>query len=178
MALPDYLRHSAGTQGIWGEAGAAGVTATLSLDALANAKARMGASVDLGASWRQLYYVELVVETGTAPTAGTTVDAYLACSQDGTNWPGGVTGSDASYKDAEENEWVAQLGRPASTLIATNDANAVQRQAPVIWIPKGRYVAPVIHNLLGQAFRDETAATDNDSRLILTPVNSLIQDAE
>jgi len=171
MTLPDYLQLTAGTQVVWGEAGGSGVTDTLSLDALADTKARMGAAVDLGANWLQQYYLELRVETGTAPTAGQIVNAYLACSQDNTNWPAGVTGSDAAYKDTEETEWVVQLGRPAVTLFATADGNVVQIQTPVIWIPKGRYVTPVVHNLLGQAFRDETTASDNDSRLILTPVN-------
>lgn len=171
MSITGYSVYTAGTQVIWGESGASGVTDTLSFDALADTKARMGDSVDLGADWMQLYYLELWIESGTAPTAGEVVDAYLACSQDGSNWPGGVTGSDAAYKDSEESEWLVQLGRPATTLIATNDGNTVMKQAPRIWIPKGRYVAPVVHNQLGQDVRDETTATDNDSRLILTPLN-------
>jgi hypothetical protein len=177
MALPDYFTQNAETAHVWGEAGASGVTATLSLDALASAAARMGASVDLGANWRQLYFVDLIVESGTAPTAGTTVDLYLACSHDNTNWPGGVTGSDAAYKAGEEAEWAKQLGGIAAQLIATNDSNTVQRQQPVIWIPKGRYVTPVVHNQLGQAFRDEATATNNDSRVILTPVSVKVQDS-
>lgn len=177
MALPDYFTQDAGTQVIWGEAGASGVTATCSLDALGSTNARMGAAVDLGANWRQMYFVDLIVESGTAPTAGTTVDLYLACSHDNSNWPGGVTGSDAAYKNGEESEWVKQLGGIAAQLIATNDSNTVQRQQPVIWVPKGRYVVPVVHNLLGQAFRDEATATNNDSRVILTPVNVKVQDS-
>jgi hypothetical protein len=47
----------------------------------------------------------------------------------------------------------------------------------VIWIPKGRYVTPVVHNQLGQAFRDEATATNNDSRVMLTPVSVKVQDA-
>lgn len=177
MALPDYFTLAQGTAVIWGEAGASGVTNTLSLDALASTKARMGASVDLGAAWQQLYLVILIVESGTAPTAGLTVDLYLPCSYNGTNWPGGVTGSDAAYKDSEESEWVKQLGGMASQLIATNDANTVQIQQARLWTPKGRYIAPVVHNQLGQAFRDETTATDNDSRVILVPLQSLVQDS-
>jgi hypothetical protein len=176
MALPDSFVLSQGTPVVWGEAGASGVTATLSLDALASTKARMGAAVDLGATWQQLYIVELRVETGTAPTAGTTVDLYLACSTDNSNWPGGVTGSDAAFNDAEESEWAKQLGGIASQLIATADGNTVQKQQGRLWTPKGRYVTPVVHNLLGQAFRDEVTATDNDSRVILTPLNSTVVD--
>ena len=77
MALPDYVEITQGTAVVWGEAGASGVTATLSLDALANGAARQGASVDLGANFADEYIVELRVETGTAPTAGNTVELYL-----------------------------------------------------------------------------------------------------
>lgn len=164
---------SAGTQIVWGESGASGVTDVLSLDALANGAARMGDVVDLGASWLQEYFVELVVESGTAPTAGTTVLLYLACSQDGTNYPGGVTGSDGAYKAGEETEWLKQLGIPASVLNATNDADTTQRQQPRIWVPTGRHVVPVVFNQLGQAFRNRATNSDNTSRVILTPVNSI-----
>lgn len=173
MATLDRFILTQGTSVIWGESGGSGVTNTLSLDALASTKARMGAAVDLGANWNQLYVVEFRVETGTAPTAGTTASLYLASSVDNSNWPGGVTGSDAAYKDGEETEWLVQLsGAFVCSLIATNDANTVQKQAGVLWTPKGRYVTPVVHNQLGQAFRDEGTASNNDSRVVLTPLNS------
>ena len=178
MALPDSFRQTQGTSVVWGEAGAAGVTDTLSLDGLASTKARMGAAVDLGANFHQRYAVQLRVESGTAPTAGTgRVALYLASSFDGSVWPAGVTGSDAAYKDGEEAEWLAQLaGGYVMDLIATNDGNALQIQTPVIWVPPARHVVPVVYNLLGQAFRDETTATDNDSRVILTPLDQVVID--
>lgn len=177
MALPDSFVLSQGTSVVWGEAGASGVTNTLSLDALASTAARMGAAVDLGANWNRLYIVEFRVETGTAPTAGTYADLYLASSIDNSNWPGGVTGSDAAYKAGEESEWLRQLASAyVMSLVATNDANTVQIQNGVLWTPKGRYVVPVVHNQLGQAFRDEATATNNDSRVILTPVNDTVID--
>jgi hypothetical protein len=43
-------------------------------------------------------------------------------------------------------------------------------QAPVVWRPIGRYVAPIADNNLGVAVRDETTATDNASRVILIPL--------
>jgi len=177
MALPDFFTCQQGTAIIWGESGASGVTATLSLDALASTKARMGASVDLGANWHRTYLVTFIVETGTAPTAALTADLYLACSYNNSTWPGGVTGSDAAYKDGEEAEWLKQLGGMASQLVATNDGNTVQVQQPRLWTPKGRYVTPVVHNQLGTAFRDEATATDNGSRVILIPIIENVQDA-
>lgn len=177
MALPDtYAQHAQGTSIIWGESGASGVTNTLSLDALANTAARMGAEQDLGSDWNRLYAVELVVESGTAPTAGEVVELYLAWSTDGTNYPGGVTGSDAAYKASEETEWLPQLGAPVSVLVATNDANTVQRQGPVLVMAKSRYVVPVVYNDLGQAFRNEGTASDNDGRVIMTPIDEKIVD--
>lgn len=177
MALPDYFTVSQGTPIIWGEFGASGVTNTLSLDALASTQARMGASVDLGANWNRTYLVQIIIETGTAPTAATTVDVYLACSRDNSTWPGGVTGSDAAYKTGEEAEWAKQLGGMATQLVATNDGNTTQVQQPRLWTPKGRYVAPVVHNQLGQAVRDQATNSNNTSRLVLVPLNDVIQDS-
>lgn len=166
-----------GTAVIWGEAGASGVTATLSLDALASGSARMGAAVDLGADWDQEYLVEAMIESGTAPTAGGSIDVYLACSRDNTTWPAGVTGSDGAWpSDGNEDEWALQLGAPAISVIATNDANTLQVQQPVRWRPSGRYVAPVVDNNWSQAVRDETTATNNDSRIKLTPIQSVAVD--
>jgi hypothetical protein len=176
MALPDYVEATQGTAIIWGEAGASGVTATLSVDGLANAAARQGASVDLGANFADEYLVYLQIETGTAPTAGNTVEVYLLSSWDNTNWPAKVTGSDGAYTLGTSDANLRQAGPPAITLIATNDGNTVLTQAPTIWRPRGRYVAPIIDNNLGQAFRDETTATDNGTRIILVPRRTIIND--
>jgi len=176
MALPDYVRVTQGTAIVWGEAGASGVTATCSLDALANGAARQGASVDLGSSFARRYAVYLHVETGTAPTAGTTVDAYLICSRNNTDWGAKVTGSDGTYTLGTSDANLKQAGPPVISLIATNDANTVLIQPPVIWEPAGRYVTCIIDNNLGQAFRDETTATDNGSRLILVPLPDTSED--
>lgn len=176
MAPPDYIQITQGTAIVWGEAGASGVTATLSFDGLANGAARMGTSVDLGANWEDEYLVYFSIETGTAPTAGTTIEAYLVSSYDNTTWPAKVTGSDAAYTLGTSDANLRQAGPPVVSLIATNDGNTVLTQAPVIWRPKGRYVAPIVDNNLGQAVRDETTATDNGSRLILVPRRLVIND--
>ena len=176
MALPDYVEITQGTAVVWGEAGASGVTATLSLDALANGAARQGASVDLGANFADEYIVELRVETGTAPTAGNTVELYLLSSTDNSNWPAKVTGSDGAYTLGTSDANLRQAGPPVATLIATNDGNTVLIQSQSIWRPRGRYVVPIVDNNLGQAFRDETTATDNGSRVILTPRRTVIND--
>lgn len=178
MALPDYFKVEPGTAVVWGEAGASGVTNTLSFDALASGSARMGAVKDLGSSWDEEYMVMLVIETGTAPTAGGRVDLYLPTTHSTSYYPGGVSGSDGAWpSDGNEDEWAPQLGAPVTSLIATTDANTVQKQAAVIWRPAGRYVVPVVDNNMDQAIRDETTATDNDSRVIIVPRRLLIQDS-
>jgi len=176
MALPDYIEATQGTAIIWGEAGASGVTATLSVDALANGSARQGASVDLGANFADEYLVYLQVETGTAPTAGLTVEVYLLSSWDNTNWPAKVTGSDGAYTLGTSDANLRQAGPPVITLIATNDTDTVLTQAPVIWRPRGRYVAPILDNNLGQAIRDEATASNNGTRIILVPRRTIIND--
>lgn len=176
MALPDSVQITQGTAIVWGEAGASGVTNTLSLDALANGAARMGAAADLGANFEDEYLVYLLVETGTAPTAGNSVELYLLSSYDNSTWPAKVTGSDAAYTLGTSDANLRQAGAPVVSLVATNDTNTVLVQAPVIWRPRGRYVVPIVDNNLGQAFRDETTATDNGSRVILVPRRIVVND--
>lgn len=165
---------------VWGEASSTTVvggyttTATLSLDALADGSARMGAAVDLGADHAEEYLVQAAFESGTAPTAGNRVDVYLAWSGDGTNYPAGVTGSDGAWPaDGNEDEWAAQLGPPVTAVIATNDGTTIQIQNAVRVRAKGRYVAPVFDNNLGQALRDEATASNNASGIVMWPIKKV-----
>lgn len=179
MALPDYFKIEPGTAVIWGEASATGgwgtVTKTLSLNALANGSGRMGDYVDLGAQFDEEYAAYLIVETGTAPTAGNTAQLYLAYSYISTKFPGKVTGSDAAYPTTVLDN-LKQLGAPSVILVATADGNTELAQGPSIVRPQGRYVAPVVYNALGQAFRNQGTAANNLSRVILVPRRYLIQD--
>lgn len=179
MAYPDYLEVTLGTAIIWGEAGAGApfaVTNTLSLDALANGAARMGAAVDLGANRAEEYDLYVLAETGTAPAAGASVEVYLVCSPDNTNWPAKVTGSDAAYTLGTSDANLKQAGTPAGWIVATADGTTVLMQGPFIWRSRGRYVVPIFDNNLGQALRDEATATDHGSRIVLIPRRSVIND--
>lgn len=177
MALPDYVLREQGTAVVWGEAGASGVTATLSFDALASGSGRMGAAVDLGADWEEEHVLVVVVESGTAPTAGLPFDVYLAGSHDNSNWPAGVSGSDGAWPaDGNEDEWARQLGSPAAVLISTNDGTTAQKQQPVVIVPPARYVVAVVDNNWDQAVRDEATATNNDSRIYLIPKRLFLND--
>lgn len=176
MALPDYVQITQGTAVVWGESGASGVTATLSLNNLANGSARMGASVDLGANWEDEYTAILAIETGTAPTAGNTFEAYLGFSHDNTNWPAKITGSDAAYTLGTSDANLRQIGTPAVSLTVTNDGNTLLIQAGSIIRPRGRYVAPIVDNNSGQAIRNQTTASNNLSRLYLIPRRLVVND--
>lgn len=176
MALPDYLRIEQGTAIVWGESGGTGVTAALAINNLASGSAYMGASVDLGASWARRYAVYLVWETGTAPTAGNTVDLHLVTSHNNTDWPAKVTGSNASYTLGTSDANLKQAGPPVVSLIVTNDGNTTLRQAPVIWEPQGRYVVPIYYNRSGQTGRNQATAGNNTSRVILVPLVDKVEE--
>lgn len=176
MALPDYVQITQGTAIVWGESGGSGVTATLSLNNLASGSARMGAAVDLGANWEDEYTAILAIETGTAPTAGNTFEAYLGFSHDNTNWPAKITGSDAAYTLGTSDANLRQIGVPAVSLTVTADGNTVLIQAGNIIRPRGRYVAPIVDNNSGQAIRNQTTASNNLSRLYLIPRRLVIND--
>lgn len=184
MADLAFFQYRLGTPIVWGEASATTIyggyttTLTFSLDALASGSGRMGAEADLGADPPEFLLCYGAVETGTAPTAATTVEYYLAFSPDGTNYPSGVTGSDAAWpSDGNEDEWKVQLGFPAVILSATNDGNVIQLQNGVLVPVTGRYVAPVCDNNLNQAFRDEATASNNGSGLVAIPVRRVATDA-
>lgn len=164
MTLPDYLYIAQGTAIIWGDAAGTGETHTITLSALADGAARQGAAADLGANYADEYLIFMSIETGTAPTAGNTVDLYLVCSYDNTLWPAKVGTSDAAYTLGTSDANLKQAGAPVVSLIATNDLNTQLTQAPVIWRPTGRYVVPIVDNNLGQALR-----TANNSKVYAIP---------
>ena len=159
-----------GTAVVLGESGASGVTVALALDALGSGSARMSAAFDLGSQWDQEHIVEPAIESGTAPTAGAAIDVYAAYSMDNTNWPAGVSGSEGAWPaDGNEDEWAKQLSRPIVSVISTNDANTVQRQNATYFRPKSRYMVVVVDNNWDQSVRDQATATDNLSRIKITP---------
>jgi hypothetical protein len=78
----------------------AAATITFALPSLANGAWRASTAVDNTAN----LYMDATIGgsiqvDSTAPTAGGTIDFYLYASYDGTNYTGGVTGTDATYSD-------------------------------------------------------------------------------
>jgi hypothetical protein len=179
-ALPDYAKVEFGTAVVWGEAGASGVTLTMTLDALASGSARAGAVADLTATPDEEYCVVAAMESGTGPLAGNTIDVFLPTTHSTSYYANGVSysGSDTAWPvDGNEDEHKLQIGFPVVSVVSTLETNTLQTQAGVIWRPAGRYCYAVVDNNWPQAIRDETTATNNDSRVILTPRRFLVQDA-
>lgn len=172
MALPDDVIFVQDASITWGDSGALGVSsgAWLSLNNLASAAGRMGAAINLSPQFPMEAMVQLIVDVGTAPASGTTAELYLAWSSSNSNFPGFVTGADAAYP-ATVDQNKRQLGNPVSILTAVNTGTISQVQAPVITAVLGQWVAPVTINLLGQTFRNTTAASNN-SRVIFTPLRT------
>lgn len=153
-------------------AGSYTTTNAITLDALASGSGRMSVEVDLNDANGDLPELLLVlpaVETGTAPTAGGTMDYYLAFGFDGTNYPAGVTGADAAWpSDGNEDEWRVQLG-DCYPVVVTNDGNTIQLGQPYWTQPLGRYMACVGDNNMSQATRNETTDSDNGSGVVVIP---------
>lgn len=170
--MADQVRfiEELGTPIVWGQPSASGVTKDLTLNNLAAAAGRVGVAADLGAQWDADLLVQAAIESGTAPTAGAAVEVFLIFSRSASSgWPAGigdVSASDAAFTVANS----AQLGLPAVQVIALNSANTIQTQAPVRVRAKARYVTVVVINRWDQAIRNEGTATDNDSRVTVTPV--------
>jgi hypothetical protein len=175
VALPDYFTNELGTPIVWGTPSGSGVTKNMTLNNLASGSGRMGVYADLGANWYGQALLDIAVETGTAPTAETVFEVWLAWSLDGTTWPGKVDGTDGAFP-ATVSVNKQQLDGPYF-LVCSADTNTTVRQASQLIEVKGRYVAPVAVNLLGQSLRNQGTPADNASRVTITPVRSVVQDA-
>jgi hypothetical protein len=176
VAILNYIRVTQGTAIVLGPAGGAGVTHTMSLDALANGAAQQSVVIDFGATWPRRVAVYHRVETGTAPAAGTSSDVYIVSSWDGTTWAAKVGSGDGAYTLGTSDANLRQAGPPVVSLIATADANTVLGQDAVIWEPKGRYAVVICDNNLGVGYRDETTASDNGSRVVIVPLPDVSED--
>lgn len=182
MALPDYIEQKLGTSLVWGQSGGTSPTVGYALSAnnLLSGVAQNGTKAYLGDNWAQEWLVTLIVELGTAPTSGGTVDLWIPCSYDDSAWPTGLTLTSGSPTDGaftlNSDANLRNLGSPVSVYVATGAATQAAVVQPVIWRPRGPYVCPVIDNNMSQALRNQTPAYDNKTRVILTPLRSVIND--
>lgn len=150
------INQTQGTTLTWTSSGG---DKTLDLSSLANAAGRQGDEHDFGATFPERVRIELVVDFNAAPSAGRTMDVYWASSDDGTNYDGEASGSDAAFALAD----CARLHYVGS-LVVSNDADP-QRASWVFFLP-ARYGVPVVYNASGQAL----TATGTDQILTVTPL--------
>lgn len=147
--------------------------AAMDFASLAGDAARQSQKLDLGATRPARYRVRLRVQFDVAPTAGGTVDVYWAGSDSataGTNNAGDTSGTNASYKSGEEDEWVKQLDFLGS-LIVTNDAGVLQVQDVAVLVPYLRYGMAVVHNKTDQTL----ASAEGSQGLELHPLIDELQ---
>ena len=139
----------------WGDAAGSGEDKTITLSALANNAGRMGAGGDIGLTSGYLpewLDYEFYFAATSSPTAANMVRLFLAFSFDNSAWPGAVTGSDGAYSDADLFPHLDEL-KP----LLVDNSTATQRITGSLWMPRARYVVPVVFNSTGVAF-----ATGND----------------
>jgi len=150
---------------------ASGGDAKVDLAGLANGAGVRGGVIDLGATFAKKYLMTVEIELAAAPTAGTTIEIYLARSHDGATWPGGAYGEEGPYKPGEVAEWKKQFGTPDGILTVTADGSAtVQTQTFTVY-PNARYVSLVVVNAAGQAVKSD----GTNQRVTLTPLITELQ---
>ena len=143
----------------------AGGDETLTMTSMATAVGRQGDEHDFGATFPARVRIELLLDFNAAPTAGLTADVYWSSSDDGTNYDGECTGSDAAYSTVADLRRLHYVG----SLAASNDTDP-QRTSWVFFLP-ARYGLPVVFNGSGQAL----TATGTDQVLTVTPLVDQIQ---
>jgi hypothetical protein len=174
MALPDVGRVQSGTAK---SAKSSGGDSTITLASLANAAARQGTKIDLGATRAREYDVFLDVEMAATPTAGNPVQVYWAPSSSataGTDNPGNVTGTDAAYSGYSSNldATLPQLQLAGELVLTAQATTTVQKGYCGRFSPAQRYGSPVIVNRGGSAFH----SSDTNMQLRLVPVEDVIED--
>ncbi len=168
--MPNEVLLKQGTPKVWK---ASGGDHALTLTSLADDAAREGVKGDLGATFGRLVLVTLEVKMAVAPVAGNIVEVHLGWSTNdtaGSDNPAGLTGADAAYKAAEEDEWKVQATW-GMNLILTADGSSVKQLQSQIVPALARYPCPLIVNKAGQAL----SSTAGDHILTMTPIIDEIQ---
>lgn len=161
--------------GDFGDSPIAG-TVQITLAALANAAARQGVKVDLGATRAARYDVTFRPELDVAPASGAVMSLWWAPSPSGTAGtanPGGVSGADAAYTGTAGDsiaDSVKQL-QLIGVLVCTSDLATVVQQQTFTFFPASRYGSIVVFNESGQALEGD----DIEMSIIMMPVIDEVQ---
>lgn len=161
MANEVLLKY--GTATTWTSSGG---DLVITLTSLANAAARMGASLDLGATRARAYEFWLQVDPNVNPTDGNVISLYLTGSADNGLWTGAdATPADGAFTLTDTLRNMIHVG----DLICDATTDLQIQKFTVYDLP--RYIAPIVFNNSGQAL----TATGTDQKVIMYPVKDEIQ---
>lgn len=174
MSLPDTFRMQTGTTKTFKSSGG---DAVITMTSVSNAAARQSDKLDFGATRAARYLVRAAVELAATPTAGNTIDLYLAPSSSataGTDNPGNVTGADAAYTGYSSNlaASVKQLQYIGSLIVTAQATATVQNGVVGICTVPQRYGSLVVDNESGAAFH--SSATNVKFEFI--PLEDVVED--
>lgn len=173
MAITGTFRNQNGTAKVIKNSGG---DAAITLASLSNAAARQAAKLDLGATRAEEYAVKASFEFAATPTAGNTVDLYWAPSSSGTagtDNPGNVSGTNASYAGYSSNltATLPQL-QFIGSFVNTAQATATPQSAEVgRFRPNDRYGSLVVVNNSGAALH----STETNQSITLRPVEGTVE---
>lgn len=187
MAPPDSFKRTVGTAIVLADttdyspatANNLGTrTDQIDLTSVSNAAARQSAKVDFGANRAELWNLACAMEIAATPTAGNTIDFYLAPSNSGTaanNNPGGISGSDAAYTGYSSNlsaslKQLMYIGSMVTTAQATGTVQVCMSVG--VFAPPERYGTVVVVNNSGAALHSDAV----EMSVVLTPIESQVQD--
>lgn len=152
---------------------AAGGDYAMTMTGILDTEARESAKIDLGATRAVRYSCLVEINMDAAPDAGKVIEFWWSSSPSavaGTQNTGGASGTDADYKNGEENEWKLQLQR-IGVLVLTNDADGVVQTQEFLFFPLQRYGSVILVNMSAQTLEGD----DDSHRITLTPLIDEIQ---
>ncbi len=123
-----------------------------------------GTVLDFGATRAERWLARLQAAFIAAPTAGGTLDVYMAWSSASAslapNFPGGCTGVDGNYPspDAVPADGLAQLDFIGSLVALATGSTVAQIQEIGVFRAKKRYGAPVVAMRTSQVLSSQSAS--------------------
>lgn len=185
MALPDSFKRTVGTAIVladttdYSPANSLGSrTNQLDLTSVANAAARQSDKIDFGANRAELWSLAAAIEIAATPTAGLTIDFYLAPSHSATAATangGGIGGADAAYTGYSSNltDSLKQLMYLGSMVTTAQATGTVQIAINVcVFAPPERYGTIVVVNNSGAALHSDAV----EMAVRLSPIEEQVQD--
>jgi hypothetical protein len=143
---------------------------------VANAGFRQSAKFDFGENWATEYQARGAFEIAATPSAGRTINCYLAYSQSataGNGNSGNASGSDAAYTGYSSNAAasVLQLHQISAFVVTGQATPTVQEIEGWTFAPRGRYACLIMQDDTGAAMFTD----DVESHIVLNPVATEVQ---